>query len=95
MKRVPKWMQRVLCFVRHFPCPATRDRLLDELMSGNFDENRFVEMCRSYHIAFDENDRMIDYPNYGAFFNQNEAIRAAGRTGSVKSMQGVLHIFVE
>ena len=94
MRKVPKWMQQVICFTQNFPCADTRNRLLTELLSGQFDHERFERMCRDCHIAFDGDEQMLEEPNQGAFFNRAEAIRAAGHAGRIESMQGVLHILL-
>jgi len=92
-KKVPVWIQKVIYFTQIFPCADTRSEILSELISGEFDKLKFDNLCMNCHFAYDERGIKItgyEY-NYGAFFNQYEAIEAAGKNGTIKSLQGVLH----
>lgn len=92
-KKVPVWMQKVLYFTQIFPCADTRNEILNELISGEFDKAKFDQMCRDCHFAYNENGSQITgyENNHGAFFNQYEAIEAAGKNGIIKSLQGIIH----
>lgn len=93
MKKAPVWIRKVVYFTQRFPCAEERNRLLDEIASGAFDYAGFDKICREYHLAFDDNGNQISNKeyNYGAFYNKWEAINAAGKSGTIKSMQRVLH----
>jgi hypothetical protein len=91
MKKVPHWIKKVIAFTQLFPCAETRNRILDELISGEFDLQEFEQLCRDCHFAYDDKGNQISEPNYGAFFNQWEAVEAAGKYGNIESMQGILH----
>ncbi len=91
MKKVPHWIMKVIAFTQKFPNAELRNKLLDQLISGKFDYVEFEQLCKDCHLAFNQYGNRIDEPECGAFFNQWEAIAAAGKTGTIKNMQGVLH----
>ena len=92
MKKVPHWIQKVIYFTQKFNNAEIRNELLDELITGKFDNDKFVQLCKDCHIAFYINGMQIkDDSSCGAYLNKWEAIEAAGKEGTIKSMQGVLH----
>lgn len=93
MKKVPVWIRKVIAFSNRFPCADTREELMAQLESGNFDYASFESLCKNSHLAFDKNGiQDTDGGNgYGAFDNKWDAVEAAGENGTIKSMQGVLH----
>lgn len=90
-KKVPIWIKKVIVFTQKFPDAELRNELLDELSSTNFDIHKFDSLCKNCHLAFNKYGNQILEPNNGAFYNLWEAIQVAGKEGSVKNMQGVLH----
>ena len=89
MKKVPHWIKKVVAFTQLFPDAEIRNHLLDELITGQFDYEKFDALCREYHIAYSQPDKL--HANQTACSNQWEAVEVAGQSGVIESMQGVLH----
>lgn len=51
MKKVPRWTRKVLFVSQKIWCEDARNKLLDDMISGNFDIDEFNKYCRNtYNI---------------------------------------------
>lgn len=71
MKKVPMWIRKVILFTQEYPCADTRNDILNELISGNFDLEEHKNRVKNY--CFSDNGQDIEtFPNELAAINSGK-----------------------